>query len=92
MLCQNSRHFFKTTLGILYEKCTTDENYKNMLKFNFDRRNECTNYDGTDLLSHYHEAAYDAHMTGLVFACVIKRKELDFTEAAKKQAQNKKGK
>lgn len=25
------------------------------------------------MLSHYHEAAYDAHMTGVVFAIILKR-------------------
>jgi len=24
------------------------------------------------MLSHYHEAAYDAHMTGVVFAIILK--------------------
>ena len=88
VLTQNSRHFFKTQLGLLYEKCTTDETYKSMLKFGFDVRNGCGNYNGTDLLSHYHEAAYDAYMTGLVFAMVLKRKELDTN---KKQVQGGKG-
>jgi poly(A)-specific ribonuclease len=77
VLCQNSRHFFKTALGVVYEKCTTDENYKSLLKFSFDLKHGCTNYNGQELLSHYHEAAYDAHMTGVAFACVLKRKELD---------------
>ena len=26
------------------------------------------------MLSHYHEAAYDAHMTGVVFAYLLKQK------------------
>lgn len=29
------------------------------------------------MLSHYHEAAYDAHMTGFAFAYILKLKELD---------------
>ena len=77
VLSHQSRHFYKTTLGVLFEKCTTDESYKSVMKFDFDTKNGCSNYAGTDLLSHYHEAAYDAHMTGVVFAMVLKKKELD---------------
>ena len=40
-------------------------------------KNGCGNYDGTNLLSHYHEAAYDSHMTGVVFAHIIKFKEIE---------------
>ena len=29
------------------------------------------------LLSHYHEAAYDAYMTGVAFGHVLKIKEID---------------
>lgn len=29
------------------------------------------------MLSHYHEAAYDAHMTGVVFGHILKLKEID---------------
>ena len=29
------------------------------------------------MLSHYHEAAYDAHMTGVVFMHILKHKEIE---------------
>ena len=60
-----------------------------MIKFGFDLKNGLTNYNGTELLSHYHEAAYDAHMTGVGFACVIKRKELDFMQKNDSKGNNK---
>lgn len=34
------------------------------------------------MLSHYHEAAYDAHMTGVVFAHILKVKEGTKTQVA----------
>ena len=40
-------------------------------------KNGFKNYHGSDLLEHYHEAAYDAYMTGYVFAKVLKYKEVD---------------
>jgi hypothetical protein len=45
VLCNSSKHFFKTSLGIVYEKCTSEE-YKSLLKFGFDLKNGLTNYDG----------------------------------------------
>lgn len=77
VLAFNSRAFFKTGLGDLFEKVTTDDKYKKNLRFKFDLKNGCSNYDGTAMLSHYHEAAYDAHMTGVVFGHILKLKELD---------------
>ena len=44
------------------------------------------------MLSHYHEAAYDAHMTGVVFGHILKLKEMDnvkFSSGSKEG--NKKG-
>lgn len=43
----------------------------------FDLKNGFKNYEGTTLLSHYHEAAYDAYMTGVAFGHVLKIKEID---------------
>ena len=34
---------------------------KDILKFEFDLKNGFCNYSGTEALSHYHEAAYDAY-------------------------------
>jgi len=77
VLAFNSKVFFKTGLGDLYEKVTNDDRYSKNLRFKFDLKNECSNYDGTGMLSHYHEAAYDAHMTGVVFGHILKLKEMD---------------
>lgn len=77
VLAFNSRAFYKTGLGELFEKVTTDDKFKKNLKFKFDLKNGCVNYDGTAMLSHYHEAAYDAHMTGVVFGHILKFKEID---------------
>ena len=73
-MAYNSKIFFKTTLGEIYSKFTTEKKYK-FLEFNFDVKNEFVNYEGTAMLSHYHEAAYDAHMTGLSFAYIRKLKD-----------------
>lgn len=77
VLAFNSKAFFKTGLGDLFDKVTNDDKYKKNLKFKFDVKNGCSNYDGTSMLSHYHEAAYDAHMTGVVFGHILKLKEFD---------------
>jgi poly(A)-specific ribonuclease len=77
VLAFNSKHFFKTSLGQVYEKCGADEKHKHNIKFVFDLKNGFSNYEGTELLSHYHEAAYDAYMTGVVFGHVLKAKEID---------------
>lgn len=77
VLAFNSKHFFKTSLGQIFEKCGADEKCKNNIKFRFDLHNGFSNYEGTLLLSHYHEAAYDAFMTGVAFGHVLKIKEID---------------
>jgi len=88
VLAFNSNSFYRTSLGELYEKCISDDKFKNNLKFKFDLPNGFTNYEGTELHSHYHEAAYDAHMTGVAFAHTIKIKEI---EEAKMNATGNKG-
>jgi len=77
VLAYNSKAFYNTTLGQVYEKCISDDKFKGNLRCRFDTKNNCGNYEGQALLSHYHEAAYDAHMTGVVFAHVLKHKEID---------------
>ena len=77
MLAYNSKAFYNTSLGQVYEKVTNDDKYKSNLKWRFDSKNHCTNYEGQALLSHYHEAAYDAHMTGVVFMHLLKHKEIE---------------
>lgn len=72
--------FFKTSLGELFDKCTNEDKFKQNLKFRFDTKNGFTNYEGTEMLSHYHEAAYDAHMTGVVFGHILKFKEIEYAQ------------
>ena len=74
----------------MYDKCTNDDKFKENIKFQFDTKNGFKNYEGTELLSHYHEAAYDAHMTGVAFAHCLKIKEIE--EAKKMVLSNSKGK
>ena len=43
------------------------------------------------MLSHYHEAAYDAHMTGIAFMHIIKHKEIELARImSRKYGNNKK--
>ena len=77
VLAYNSKAFYNTSLGQVYEKCTEDDKFKSNLRWNFDTKNHCSNYAGQALLSHYHEAAYDAHMTGIIFMHILKHKEID---------------
>jgi hypothetical protein len=71
-----SDYFSRTDLGKIYEKCTIDERLKKTgIQIIFDEGFK--NYEGSELLSHYHEAAYDAYMTGYAFANVMKFKEFD---------------
>jgi hypothetical protein len=72
VLAFKSMAFYRTSLGDVFDKCTNDDKFKKMLKFQFDLKGGCVNYDGTAMLSHYHEAAYDAHMTGVSFAQIMK--------------------
>jgi hypothetical protein len=48
-----------------------------IIDFQFDIKNGFKNYEGSELLSHYHEAAYDAYMTGYIFVKILKYKEID---------------
>lgn len=78
VLSSAAEYFGRTDLGKVYEKCTNDERIKNAgCKIVFDVENGFKNYEGSELLSHYHEAAYDAFMTGLCFANILKFKEFD---------------
>ena len=43
------------------------------------------------MLSHYHEAAYDAHMTGVVFGHILKLKEIDNARYKSSSKDDKKG-
>ena len=73
----NSKAFYNTSLGQVHEKCTEDDKFKSNLRCKFDNKNHCGKYSDQGPLSHYHEAAYDAHMTGVVFAHILKHKEIE---------------
>jgi len=78
VLSSAAEYFGRTDLGKVYEKCLNDERIKGSgMKMAFDLRNGFKNYEGSELLSHYHEAAYDAYMTGFSFANIVKFKEFD---------------
>jgi poly(A)-specific ribonuclease len=78
VLSSAAEYFGRTDLGKVFEKCQNDERLKPISsKIVFDKRGGFTNYDGTELLSHYHEAGYDAYMTGVCFASILKYKETD---------------
>ena len=72
------------------EKCTSDDKFVGNLKFRYDSENQFTNYEGQAALSHYHEAAYDAHMTGVAFMHIIKFKEIQRAKDDRKK-KNPKG-
>lgn len=74
----------------MYEKCTSDDKFKSNLKWRFDTKNSCSNYEGQALLSHYHEAAYDAHMTGVAFMHIIKHKEIELARIMSRKGGNNK--
>lgn len=78
VLSSAAEYFGRTDLGKVYEKCLNDERIKNSgMKMVFDLEHGFKNYEGSELLSHYHEAAYDAYMTGFSFANIVKFKEFD---------------
>lgn len=85
VLAFHSKAFYNTGLGALYEKVTTDEKFKNNLRFRFDTFHNFTRYDGSNILQYYHEAAYDAHMTGVVFAHILKHQEAEELKYKQKQ-------
>jgi hypothetical protein len=81
-------YFGKTVLGKVYEKCQEDKRLKDILGFCYDDANGFVNYMGSSLQDCYHEAAFDAMMTGYVFAKILKYKEID--EIYHKNRQDKK--
>ena len=70
-------YFGKTVLGKIYEKCQEDKRLKDILNFKYDEKNGFTNYKDSSLQDSYHEAAFDAMMTGYAFAKILKYKEID---------------
>jgi hypothetical protein len=93
VLSFKSGQFNRTSLGEIYEKCMGDPRIRSNLNFVFDLKNGCDNYEGAKALSHYHEAAYDAHMTGLTFGHVVKLLCIeDLKQADKEKAKDAKEK
>ena len=78
----------KTVLGKIYEKCQEDKRLKDVLNFEYDKKNGFVNYLGSGVADCYHEAAFDAMMTGYVYAKILKYKEID--EIYLKNRQDKK--
>jgi hypothetical protein len=84
VLSSAADYFGRTDLGKVYEKCLNDERIKaSGMRIVFDLEKGFKNYDGTELLSHYHEAAYDAYMTGYSYANILKFKEFDKSKPQK---------
>jgi len=80
-----------TDLGGLYTKCKTHKSLKSLLKFEF----ESSEFNIYNEEAKSHEAGYDAYMTGVVFATLMKYWEIgkfieENTEKPKKR--EKKGK
>ena len=46
VLAYNSKAFYNTALGQVYEKCINDDKFKGNLRIKFDTKNHCSNYDG----------------------------------------------
>ena len=78
VLSSAAEYFGRTDLGKVYDKCLNDERIKGSgMRIAFDVQKGFTRYEGSEQLSHYHEAAYDAYMTGFSFANILKFKEFD---------------
>lgn len=93
VLASASEYFGRTDLGKIYEKCLQDERLKTCgVKIEFDLHHGFGNYEGSGLLSHYHEAAYDAYMTGFAYAHCLKFKEFDQGPPKKNNGGASKGK
>lgn len=61
-----------TDLGGLFTKCKSHKSLKNLVKFEFESNNfEWYKEDGKS-----HEAGFDAYMTGVVFATLMKYWEI----------------
>ena len=67
--------FSRTGLDTIYEKCVTDPRIRTLLSVNFDIKNGFVAYENAGIGAHAHEAAYDAYMTGVAFAYMIRWKE-----------------
>ena len=92
VLSDNADYFGKTTLGKVYDKCEKDKRLYDILQVRFDTQNQFLAYHGEGAESRCHEAAYDAFMTGYIFAKIAKYKEIDeiFLENRRKRENGQK--
>ena len=61
--------FTRTDLSSMSMKCLTDKRWRNYLEFDFDVNHGFSKYAGKQAL---HEAGYDAYITGVAFASMVK--------------------
>ena len=87
VFAQFSDYFGRTDLGKVYEKCLNDNKLKYCVNINFDIDHGFVNYHGSELLAHYHEAAYDAYMTRYSFLKINKFKEVNVKCSGGNEAQ-----
>jgi len=85
-------YFGKTSLSKVYDKCEKDKRLYDILQLRFDTKNQFLAYHGEGAESRCHEAAYDAFMTGYIFAKIVKYKEIDqiFLENRRKRENGQK--
>jgi hypothetical protein len=91
VLTSNSGHFHRTDLGKAYEKCSLDGKMKaSNCKVQFDENQGFLRYGSPAAQKEerlqeafYHEAAYDAYMTGFVFIQTLRFCEKRETKGGK---------
>lgn len=84
LISHHIKDFDKTALDSIFERIKMSQKFNEIAKFSFD-----TGFDRYRQVGKEHEAAYDAYMTGYVFATLVKHKEIeDKYKAAVCQAEN----
>jgi poly(A)-specific ribonuclease len=71
VLARHTGQFDKTSLGLLFKECENGKLSTAKPDIKFDLDNKFNAYHGTAALSHYHESAYDAYMTGVVLSSIL---------------------
>lgn len=72
LIAQYNKDFEKTALDAVLEVIKKHTKYNELLKCTFD-----VGFDRYRQVGKEHEAAYDAYMTGLIFATLVKAKEIE---------------
>ena len=90
VIATGAEYFGRTVVEKIFEKCTTDNRLRFLASVSFDIRNGFTRYENSGILSFAHEAAYDAYMTGVCFAHIMRYKEVSFEKGSGNS--NQKGK